>query len=142
MLRPPISLAPVIISDMNNPTMRIPIELKVQGKNVSTEALIDSGAEGQFIDSEFAKRHKLELIPLEHPIPVRNVDNTPNSQGPIRHCLWKNTYLGSKRVRTRFLVTSLGKQTMILGLPWLRKYNPTIDWAKGTLRINRIRKKI
>ena len=52
---------------MNNPTMRIPIELKVQGKNVSTEALIDSGAEGQFIDSEFAKQHKLELIPLEHP---------------------------------------------------------------------------
>ena len=27
---------------------------------------------------------------------------------------------------------------MILGLPWLRKYNPTIDWAKGTLCINRV----
>ena len=76
--------------------MRIPIQLKVQGENISTEALIDSGAEGQFIDIEFAKRHKLKLIPLKHPIPVRNVDNTPNSQGPIRHCLWKNTYLGSK----------------------------------------------
>ena len=78
--------------------MHIPIQLKVQGENISTEALIDSGAEGQFIDIEFSKQHKFKLIPLKHPIPVRNIDNTPNSQGPIRHCLWKNTYLGSKQV--------------------------------------------
>ena len=118
--------------------MRIPIQLNVQGEIVSTDALIDSGAEGQFMDIEFAKQHKLKLTPLDHPIPVRNVDNTPNSQGPIRYCLWKDTFLGSKRVRTRFLITALGKQTMILGLPWLRKYNPTINWAKGTVRINRV----
>jgi hypothetical protein len=28
-------------------------------------------------------------------------------------------------------VTGLGKQRIILGFPWLHKYNPIIDWKKG-----------
>jgi hypothetical protein len=28
-------------------------------------------------------------------------------------------------------VTGLGKQRVILGFPWLHKYNPIIDWKKG-----------
>jgi hypothetical protein len=28
-------------------------------------------------------------------------------------------------------VTGLGKQKIILGFPWLHKYNPNIDWKKG-----------
>jgi len=31
------------------------------------------------------------------------------------------------------LVTRLGQEKAILGLPWLRKINPDIDWSKGTL---------
>jgi hypothetical protein len=27
-------------------------------------------------------------------------------------------------------VTGLGKQRIILGFPWLHKYNPIIDWKK------------
>jgi hypothetical protein len=30
-------------------------------------------------------------------------------------------------------VTGLKKQKIILGFPWLQKYNPTIDWKRGTL---------
>jgi len=32
------------------------------------------------------------------------------------------------------LVTGLGQEKAILGLPWLRKINPNIDWSKGMLR--------
>jgi hypothetical protein len=28
----------------------------------------------------------------------------------------------------------LGNQKIILGLPWLRKYNPEINWKEGTLQ--------
>jgi len=31
------------------------------------------------------------------------------------------------------LVTGLGKQEIILGLPWLKEENPDINWRKGTL---------
>jgi hypothetical protein len=30
-------------------------------------------------------------------------------------------------------VTGLGKQRIILGFPWLHKYNPIIDWKKGKI---------
>jgi hypothetical protein len=30
-------------------------------------------------------------------------------------------------------VTGLGKQRIILGFPWLHKYNPIIDWKKGEI---------
>ena len=32
---------------------------------------------------------------------------------------------------TRFLVTGLGKQKIILGFPWLNKHNPDINWKTG-----------
>ena len=36
------------------------------------------------------------------------------------------------------LITDLGKETIILGLPWLQQYNPTIDWAKGTIDLTTV----
>ena len=34
-----------------------------------------------------------------------------------------------------FLITNLGQEDVILGLPWLRKLNPEVDWTKGLLSI-------
>ena len=36
---------------------------------------------------------------------------------------------------TDFLVTNLGGEDVILGLPWLRKTNPQVDWEKGRLSV-------
>ena len=37
--------------------------------------------------------------------------------------------------RTDFLVIDLGGEDIILGLPWLRKTNPQVDWEKGQLSV-------
>ena len=116
-MTPPTAVAPVLISDLNNTSMRIPIQIGAKGEPVSTHALIDSGAEGQFIDINFAKKNKLPLFSLKRPIPVRNVDNTLNSQGPITHCTWRTTYFNGKQIFTRFLITALGKQDVKLTMP-------------------------
>ena len=42
-------------------------------------------------------------------------------------------------MNTRFLVTDIGKEDMILGLPWLKQYNPVIDWDKGTMDISNVK---
>jgi hypothetical protein len=39
---------------------------------------------------------------------------------------------GDKEQQVEFFVTNLGKDRMILGHPWLRKFNPVIDWKQGT----------
>lgn len=36
---------------------------------------------------------------------------------------------------TDFLATNLGGENVILGLPWLRKVNPHINWQQGYIRI-------
>ena len=33
----------------------------------------------------------------------------------------------------RWYATEIAHQDLILGLPWLRRANPIIDWKKGTL---------
>ena len=56
-------------------------------KSATTKALIDSGAKGVFMDERFAKKHGLLLVKLSKEIPVSNVDNTPNQNGPIKEIM-------------------------------------------------------
>ena len=61
------------------------------------------------------------------------MDGTPNKQGTIRYYVNLNIEINGRKWKERLLVTALGKHRIILGLPWLRKTNPIIDWEKGTL---------
>jgi hypothetical protein len=42
-------------------------------------------------------------------------------------------HVNGKKHMEQFLITRLGNQKVILGLPWLQKYNPEINWKEGTL---------
>jgi hypothetical protein len=70
---------------------------------------------------------------LEYPIMARNVDGTKNEQGTIHYYTDLDLYVNSKTNTEQFLITTLGNQKVILGLPWLRKHNPEINWKEGTL---------
>ncbi|KAF8331729.1 uncharacterized protein EI90DRAFT_2919858 [Cantharellus anzutake] len=50
---------------------------------VSVSALLDSGATGNFVSPKFVRKHGLEMTPLPQPIPVCNIDGTPNKNGAI-----------------------------------------------------------
>jgi hypothetical protein len=41
---------------------------------------------------------------------------------------------GNKKARQRFFVTSVGKSRIIFGYPWLRTFQPDVDWANGQLK--------
>jgi RNase H-like domain found in reverse transcriptase/Reverse transcriptase (RNA-dependent DNA polymerase) len=41
--------------------------------------------------------------------------------------------LGKRKFKEWFYVTGLGKQRIILGFPWLHKYNLIINWKKGEI---------
>jgi hypothetical protein len=38
-------------------------------------------------------------------------------------------------MQARFLITTLGGEDMILGLPWLQKENPEINWEKNEIHL-------
>jgi Retroviral aspartyl protease len=54
-----------------------------QNKIVEATTLLDTGAEGKFIDQNFVRNQKIETKELKHPIEVFNVDGTPNKRGTI-----------------------------------------------------------
>lgn len=92
------------------------------------------------MDNKFAKKHQIKQIPLKKPIPVYNMDGTRNKVGKILHYAWIKTRIGQRQMDTRVLITGLGKEELIFGLPWLKQYNPKIDWEKGQMDLGRFEK--
>jgi len=89
--------------------------------------------------TKFVLEQKIALAPLDKNIMPLNIDGTKNKSGVIRHCTWLNLKIGKRNIPTRFLVTDLGKEEIILGLPWLKEHNSQINWLEGTMNIETIR---
>ena len=65
--------------------MNIPLTVYSLGKTVDSTALINSGADDQFIDFQFVMCNKIPVHKLQKPLNVYNVDGTPNLLGQITH---------------------------------------------------------
>ncbi len=133
---PTFEINRVLVADMTFNVMMIPIHIsnhmRTSNKTIETQALIDSGAAGSFIDFNFAKRNNLPLIPLKDAITTYNVDGTENKKGTIQFKVDLRLEM-NRKFRTKLFVTGLGQQKIILGCPWLKKQNPIINWPNGTL---------
>jgi hypothetical protein len=70
---------------------------------------------------------------LDEPVKAYNVEKTENKRGTINAYVNLEFKLGDWKFNECFYVTGLGKQRIILGFPWLHKYNPIIDWKKGEI---------
>ena len=118
--------------------MQIPVQLIVPShmlKAVDTRALIDSGASISCINWGFIRKHRLPTQHLKTPIQARNTDNSVNSKGLIRFTTTLFLDVGGITRQVTLYIMNLGNENVILGLPWLKELNPTIDWVKKTLSI-------
>ena len=119
--------------------MQIPIQLIEPShtlKAVDTCALIDSGASISCLDWGFVRKHSLPTTLLQKPIYARNADNSINSKGVIRFTSTLFLNIEGIARKITFHVITLGNENIILGLPWLKDVNPTIDWNQRTLSID------
>jgi len=69
-------------------------------EGVTVEALLDSGAIGLIMSSEFARKQGFKLKRLERLMNVRNVDRSLNKEGPVEHTMKVNIYYQRYRKRT------------------------------------------
>ena len=81
-------------------TVKIGLERIDTQEGVTVEALLDSGAMGLVMSSEFAKKQGFKLKKLERPMNVRNVDGSLNKEGPIEYMVEVNIYYQGHRERT------------------------------------------
>src|ERR1700742_3451966 len=73
---------------------------------------------------------------LAREIPVVNIDRSKNSGGRITRCATMHMQVEDHSEILRFLIMDLGKDDLILGLPWLRKHNPSVDWEQGEILLD------
>ena len=117
--------------------VKIGLERVDTQEGVTVEALLDSGAIGLVISSEFARRQGFKLKKIEKLIYVRNVDGTLNKKGPIEHTVEVNIYYQGYRERTEIDVIGGQKWNVILEMLWLVCHNPEINWRTGEIKITR-----
>ena len=106
-------------------------------EGIMVEVLLDSGATGLVMSSEFARKQGFKLKKLERPMNVRNVDGSLNKEGPIENMVEVNIYYKGHRERTEIDVIGGQKWTVILGMPWLACHNPEIDWRTEEVKMMR-----
>jgi hypothetical protein len=104
-----------------------------QKKIVETTTLLDTGAEGKFIDQNFVQNQKIKMKELKYPIEVFNVDGTLNKRGTITKYTQLDLTINGQTRAHNLLVTGLGKQKIILGYSWFKRTNPDINWKECTL---------
>jgi hypothetical protein len=124
---PYLDVYSVTIANISQNSISVPINIGSSKQTIET--LIDSGAGGLFIDQNFAKNFDINY--LDEPVKAYNVDGMEKTRGTINTYVNLEFSLGERKFKERFYVTGLGKQRIILGFPWLHKYNPIIDWKKG-----------
>ena len=108
----------------------ISFEGTVNGKE--GKIMIDSGSSSNFISSEFVKANRLGTFRLEQVQVVQLADGSEYrvTHGVKVYVRWKG-WSG----KVYLLGLPLKKYDIILGMSWLRKHNPNIDWTTGECKV-------
>ncbi|KAL6035319.1 hypothetical protein STEG23_012587 [Scotinomys teguina] len=100
--------------------------------SVAVQALVDSGAEGNYMDERFAQEHYVELYERPYPREVQTVDGSLIGNEPIwlytepLMCIQQNHY-----EYIEFDIVPSPHFSVVLGIKWLRTHAPDVDWIKG-----------
>jgi len=125
--------------DAHGTSIILPIEIGTTNTSEvhSIKALLDSGATGNFIDKDFVHMKGISTRSISRPIPVFNVDSSPNEAGQISEVVDVVLRYKTHSERTLLAVSNLGKQDMILSYTWLKDHNPEVNWQTGEVQMNR-----
>lgn len=96
----------------------------------SCEQLLDSGADRNLVSPEFVKKRHLKTEALERQLRLRYMDGAVST--PVTHKTTQTYWVQGKLMTIEYLVASIDED-IVLGLEWLRKYNPLIDWQREAL---------
>ncbi|MGL5566966.1 MAG: retropepsin-like aspartic protease, partial [Plesiomonas sp.] len=97
------------------------------------QALVDSGAEGNFIDHKRVTELCIPITALNHPITVQALNG--QTLPTITHVtdLITLTISGNHIETTSFYITDTPHAPVVLGHPWLVKHCPIVDWGHNTV---------
>ena len=111
--------------------VRIPVNVNGQ----RTVAMIDSGATGNFISKYLVRSRGLPTRKKKQQYDLQMADGSKLSTGRIDEETFSlPVAIQRHHEEITFDVVGMATHHVILGMPWLKKHNPVIDWTKGVLR--------
>uniref|UniRef100_A0A8C1EY99 Gypsy retrotransposon integrase-like protein 1 n=1 Tax=Cyprinus carpio carpio TaxID=630221 RepID=A0A8C1EY99_CYPCA len=111
----------------------LPVRLRWAAQTHHCQALLDSGAEGNFLDSTLAHRLHIPLRPLPHHITVHALNG--QKLPVISHVTEDITLItsGNHSETISFHILDSPLAPIVLGPPWLLLHNPKVDWSSNTI---------
>ena len=109
------------------------VNVQIEGRQL--RAMVDSGASGNFIATRYADYHELPIQRKTVVYPLLTVDGSALNGGKVTDEVQVTLRIDRHEERIRLDVIDLASYDIILGIPWLRKWNPHIDWRKGVLTL-------
>ena len=93
--------------------MFLPTELHTQKGTIGVKALLDSGAEGSFINQRLVDDHLLPTKPLSRIIEIKDFQDESSSMATQQAKVL--LAIGPLRITETFVVAKLGRTDLILG---------------------------
>jgi hypothetical protein len=110
------------------------LEVPVLFRGKRALAMLDCGAQGNFINPEFITRHQLHWEGKGKPYQLKTVDKSPVTYGKG----WvrietgpASLVMGSHKETINLDVLDIPGHDIILGIPWFRTHDPRIQWTTG-----------
>lgn len=125
-------ISETVISSQKN-LLQIQASLCVGSVRLPLLALIDSGAEDNFIDKRLAEQLGCELLPLTTPIQANALDGRLIAKVTHYTSPVNLTLSGNHHESISLHLISSPQTPLVLGHPWLKLHNPHIDWALGKI---------
>jgi hypothetical protein len=95
--------------------------------------LVDSGASTNFLDDHFARKADVCISPARSTKPIR-LGNGSLCQATGTASKVPTVYPHYFE-EIDYVIMKLGKYDAVLGMTWLRKHQPLVNWAKGVFQI-------
>lgn len=118
----------------------IELSIRIKGKHKSAEvtAILDSGATGNLISRSLVRKYKIRELPTIGTLDLINANGSTSTINTMVR-LWVTITNGIEE-HTEMLslyVGDIASHDILLGMPWLVKHNPTINWEELSIQFNR-----
>jgi transposase InsO family protein len=110
------------------------VDIEIEGNRLT--AMVDSGAQENYISPRVTNRHRLPWKNKEEPYEVINAEGEQfeyNNGIVDREADHLTTKIHGKKFDITYDLVDLGRHDVVLGLPWLRNANPLINWYTGRI---------
>lgn len=108
--------------------LTLAMDLEQQHYQASVVGMIDSGATGNFIHPVIVSDFGFVTTPKQIIRPLHTVDGSPIQGGSVTHEVRLRLDIDGHTEDISLDVANIRDNDIILGLPWLKRHNPIIDW--------------